>query len=74
MTTYATLEDPLNPSGAVNFVAEGNLQETIHEEGAIYFPLGLPYSTKSTDGTKGEGGILLITAVGDTMNAESRFS
>jgi hypothetical protein len=68
-TPYAILEDPLNPSGAIDFYMDGNFQNVVHEVGALYYPLGYGYAVKSTDGTKGMGGILLVTTTSDVQEA-----
>ena len=69
MTTYATLVDPLNTPGSVDFIMDGNFQQTVHEVGQLWYPLGLGYATKSSDGSKGLGGILIITTTSDAQNA-----
>jgi hypothetical protein len=71
MTAYATLTDPIGGT-TIEFVASGNFQQTVHENAALYEPLGYQGFVKSTDGTKGLGGILAITATSDEMNANVR--
>ena len=67
-TTYATLTDPVGGT-TINFISSGNLQQTVHENAALWEPLGFEGYVKSTDGTKGLGGILSITATSDAENA-----
>jgi hypothetical protein len=67
-TDYATLEDPLNPDGAIEFLMQNPWQAVIYESGAVYPPLGYGGYVKSTDGTKGIGGILSIVSVSDAMD------
>lgn len=69
MSDYAALEDPLNPSGAIEFLMQDPWQPVIKEVGAVYPPLGYGGYVKSTDGMKGVGGILSIVSVNDTMDA-----
>ena len=54
------LWDPTSVTSAVGFNLGANWAPKIHEQGALFAPLGYKYYTKSTDGTKGYGGTLPI--------------
>ena len=69
MSDYATLEDPNNPGGIITFMMSNPWQPVIDEIAALYPPLGYGGYVKSTDGTKGVGGILSIVSTNDTMDA-----
>ena len=56
------LFDPTNLSSAVGFAVNGNWSPIVHEVGALYYPLGNPTAVKSSDGSKGYGGILPAVA------------
>ena len=69
MSDYCHLEDPLNPSGAIDFMLSPDWEPVLHEVGGIFAPLGYNFQTKSMDGTKGVGGILKLVSTSDAMDA-----
>ena len=45
MSDYCHLEDPLNPSGAIDFMLSPDWEPVLHEVGGIFAPLGYNFQT-----------------------------
>lgn len=67
MSDYATLTDTVT-SDTITFMMNPDWKPVIHEEGSLWYPFGYGYAVKSTDGTKGVGGILTIASTSDAMD------
>lgn len=63
-TTYCTLTDTVTAT-TLNFNLNPDWEPAIKEIAQVYYPLGNKFPTKSTDGTKGVGGILKVITTSD---------
>lgn len=67
-TAYATLTDTVTLT-SVQFYMKNGWKPSTHRVGALYYPLGNPVPTQSTDGNKGLGGTFDIISTSPAMDA-----